>query len=93
MPDLNLPSFDVSLVDKPSELPLGQHCVVEVESGVLPDVGLPEAQGVDYPVELLVTIVVLCGPQSVCHTLQTVHNGAGKVICWVDSEREDSFHN
>lgn len=85
---LNLPSINVSLVDKPGELPLGQHCVVKVESGVLPDVGLPEAQGVDYPVELLVTVVVLSGPESMGHTLQTVHDGTGKVVCWVNSGKK-----
>lgn len=84
----NSPSLNVSFVDKPRELPLGQHRVVEVEPGVLPDVRLPEAQRVDYPVELLVAVVVLCGPESVGHTLQAVHDGAGEVICWVDSGEE-----
>lgn len=88
---LNPPSIDISLVNKPGELPFGQHRVVEVQSGVFPDVRLPDAQGVDYPVELLVTIVVLGGPKSMSHTLQAVHNGAGKVVCWVDSEREEQL--
>lgn len=47
----------------------------------------PDAQSVDDPVELLVAVVVLSGPESVGHTLETVHNGAGKVVGWVDSER------
>lgn len=82
---MNSPSIDVPLVHKPGQLPLGQHGVVEVESGVLPDVGFPEAQGFDDPVELLVAIVVLGGPESVGHTLQAVHNRAGKVIGGVDA--------
>lgn len=82
----NLPSVHVSLLHKPGELPLGQHGVVEVESGVLPDVRFPDAQGVDEPIELLVTVVVLGGPEGMGHALQTVHNGAGKVVGRVDSE-------
>lgn len=46
----------------------------------------PDAEGVDDPVELLVAVVVLGGPESVGHALQTVHDGAGKVIGRVDSE-------
>lgn len=80
------PSFDVSLLHKPGELPLREHGVVEVESGVLPDVRLPDAQGVDEPVELLVAVVVLGGPEGMGHALQTVHDGTGKVVCRVDSE-------
>lgn len=81
----NSPSVNVSLVDKPGELPLGQHGVVKVESCVFPDVRLPEAQGINYPIELLITIMVLCGSESVGHTLQAVYYGTGKVIRWVDS--------
>lgn len=86
---LNPPSINVSLVDKPGELPFGQHSVVEVQSGVLPDVRFPDVQGVDKPVELLIAIMVLCGPKSMSHALQAVHNGTGKVVCWIDSGRED----
>lgn len=81
----NSPSFNVSLLHKPGKLPLREHGVVEVEPGVLPDVRLPDAQGVDDPVELVVAIVILCGPESVGHALQTVHYGTGKVVRWVDS--------
>lgn len=81
----NAPSVHVSLLHEPGELPLGQHGVVEVEPGVLPDVGLPEAQGLDDPVELLIAIVVLGGSESVGHALQAVHDGTGKVIGRVDA--------
>lgn len=82
----NSPSIHVSLVDEPGELPLGEHSVVEVEPGVLPDVGPPEVQGVDHPVELLIAVVVLCGPQGVGHPLHAVYDGAGKVVRWVHPE-------
>ena len=74
------PSVHVALVHEPGELPLGQHRVVEVEPGVLPDVGLAEAQRVDHPVELVVAVVVLGGPQGVGHPLKAVHDGAGEVV-------------
>lgn len=86
----NLPSVDVSLLHEPGELPLGEHRIVEVESGVLPDVRLPDAQGVDEPVKLLVAVVILGGPESVGHSLQTVHDGTGEVICRIDSGRTRS---
>lgn len=68
-PKPNSPSINISLVNKPGELPLGEHRVVKVESGILPDVGLPKAQSIDYPVELLVTIMILSGPKSMGNTL------------------------
>ena len=80
------PSVHVALVHEPGELPLGQHGVVEVEPGILPDVGLPEAQRVDNPVELVVAVVVLGGPEGVGHPLQAVHDGAGKVVRRVHPE-------
>lgn len=86
--NINPPAINVSLVNKPGELPLGQHSVVEIQSGVLPDVRLPEAQGINYPVELLVTVMVLRGPESMSNTLQAVHDGAGKVVRWVDAGKQ-----
>lgn len=91
----NTPSVHVSLLHKPGELPLGQHSVVEVESGVFPDVRLPEAQGLDDPVELLVTVVVLCGSERMGHALQAVYYGTGEVIGRVDAgkRRRKKIHH
>lgn len=75
----------MSLVNEPSELTLGQHCVGHVEPRVLPDVEFAQAQRVDEPVELVVSVVVLHSTQAVGHTLYTVHNRAGKVVCGIHS--------
>lgn len=88
---ISLPPVHISLIDKPGEFPFGQHCVVEVEPGILPDVGLPDAKSFNKPVELLVTVMVLSGPESMSDPLQTVHNGAGKVVRWVDSGRKGKW--
>lgn len=92
----NPPSVHVSLLDEPGEFPLGQHGVVEVESCVLPDVRLPEAQGINDPVELLVTIMVLRGSERMGHALQAVYYGTGKVVGWVDAgkrRKENKLEN
>lgn len=52
---------------------------------VLPNVGFPEAERVDEPVELRVSVVVLHGAQHVRHALYRVHDRAREVVCWVDS--------
>lgn len=85
----NTPSVHVSLLDEPGEFPLGQHGVVEVESRVLPDVRLPEAQGIDDPVELLIPIMVLRGSERMGHALQAVYYGTGEVIGWVDAGKKE----
>lgn len=74
------PAIDIALVNEPGELALGEHSVVEVEPGVLPDVGLAQTQRLDHPVELVVAIVVLCCAQRMSHALHTVNDGAGKVV-------------
>lgn len=76
----NSPAVYVALIHKPGEFPLREHGVVEVEPSVLPDVGFPQTQGIDYPVELLISVVVLCGAESVGHTLNAVYDGAGEVV-------------
>lgn len=79
------PAIHIALVDKPSELPLGEHSVVKIESGVLPDVRFTQTNGIYYPVELLVSVVVLSGTQGMRHPLNTVHNGARKIVCGIHS--------
>ena len=48
---------------------------------------MPLTQCVQDPVVLLVSVVILSGPESVSHVLHTVHYRAGKVIGWVHSEK------
>lgn len=92
----NSPAFHIALIHKPGEFPLRQQSVVEIEPSILPNVGLPQPQGIDYPVELLVSVVVLCGAESMGHTLNAVYDRAGEVICGVHSstrEQETSLYS
>ena len=57
---------------------------MEVESTVLPDIGLPDAQLLNEPVVLWVPVVVLSGPQSVGDPLDTVHYRTSKIVGGVD---------
>ena len=52
-----LPPINYSLINQPGELPLGHHRVGQVQPGVSPDVRLPQAQGINEPVELIVPVV------------------------------------
>lgn len=90
----NSPSIHIALIHKPGEFPLREQSVVEIEPSVFPDVGLAQPQGIDYPVVLLITVVVLCGAERMGHILNAVYNGAGKVIRGVHPrtrEQEMSF--
>ena len=48
---------------------------------------VPLTQCIQDPVVLLVSVVILGGPESVSHVLHTVHYRAGKVIGGVHSEK------
>ncbi len=74
------PSRDIALLHKPSQLPLGEDGVLEVEATVFVDIGLPDGQVGAEPGVLGVTVVVLRGPQGVGHALNAVHNRTGKVV-------------
>lgn len=52
---------------------------------------MPLTQGVQDPVVLLVSVVILGGPESVSHVLHTVHYRAGKVIGGVHSEKSQQI--
>ena len=80
----NSPAIHIALVHKPCEFPLGEHGIVEIEAGILPDVRLTQPQGFNHPVELLISIMVLSGTKSMGHALYAVYDGAGKVICGVN---------
>ena len=41
-----------------------------------------------YPGVLWVAIVVLCGAQSMCDTLDAVNDGTGKVVYWIHPGEE-----
>lgn len=79
------PSIYQSFVHEPGKFSLGQHRVVEIQPTILPNIRLPDAQSFNDPVELLVSVVVLCGPQGVRDAFDAVHDGAGEVIGRVDT--------
>lgn len=42
-------------------------------------------QLLNKPIILWITVMVLCGSQGVSDSLDTVHNGASKVVCGIHS--------
>lgn len=42
-------------------------------------------QLLNKPIILWITVMVLCGSQGVSYPLNTVHNGASKIVCGIHS--------
>ena len=42
-------------------------------------------QLLNKPIILWITVMVLCGSQGVSDSLDTVHNGASKIVCGIHS--------
>lgn len=83
-----VPALDEPVVDNPPQLPLGQDSVGHVEAGVFVDVRLSEAQGVEDPEVLLVTVVVLGRTQGVGHAFQAVHDWAREIVRRINSGKK-----
>lgn len=87
----NIPSIHKAFVDKPRELSLGEHSVVEVQPAILPYIGFPYAQSLNNPVELFISVMVFSCSQCMCDTFNTINNGAGKVVCGINPEKKRSL--
>ena len=79
-----VPAVHGARVHQPGQLPLGHERVGEVEPRVGVDVRLADPQRVNEPVELLVAVHVLGGPQCVRDSLHAVHDGTREVVGGID---------
>jgi len=75
-----VPTVNNSFIHQPGQLTFRHHRICEIESGVGPDVRLTNAECVNEPVELVVPVHVLRGPEGVGDSLHAVHDGAGEVV-------------
>ena len=76
----HIPSTDNALLHDPAQPPLGQHCVLQVQSAILVQEWLPQSEGLEHPEVLGITVMVLSGAEGMSDPLNTVNDGAGKVI-------------
>ena len=74
------PSRHVSLLHEPAELPLGEHCILQVEATVFVHIRLPDPQLLTEPRVLRVSVVILGGTQGMSHAFMAVDDGARKIV-------------
>ncbi len=80
------------MLDKHKQVSLKDYRVCEVESGVCVDVGLPETNGVNEPVELLVPVHVLGCAQGMSNSLDTIDNRTGKIVGRINLSKEENLY-
>ena len=81
-----IPAVDVALVNEPLDLALGEHALLEVEAGELPDVDLAEVHDLLEVLEHRVAVDVLAVTERMSDAIVGVDNRAGEVVGRVDLE-------